>query len=144
MTVRLENTIPILYVSSQSASLDYYTKVLGYTIDWRDRGVASVSRDRKAIMLGEGEQGHPGGWVWIGVTDAGELAKEFSASGALIRHPPTNYPWAYEFQVYDPDQNVLRFGSERREGEPFGEWLYDDGTRWLLDSRGLWQRVGGA
>lgn len=26
--------------------------------------------------------------------------------------PPTSYSWALEFQVEDPDGNVLRFGSD--------------------------------
>jgi hypothetical protein len=26
--------------------------------------------------------------------------------------PPTNFPWALEMQVKDPDGNVLRIGSE--------------------------------
>ena len=34
--------------------------------------------------------------------------------GAPIRLPPTNFSWALEIQVEDPDGNVLRFGSEPR------------------------------
>lgn len=53
------------------------------------------------------------------------LAKEYrnSNKGAKIRHPPANYPWAYEMQVEDPDGNVLRFGSEPIADQPFSEWL---------------------
>ncbi len=32
--------------------------------------------------------------------------------GVGIRLPPTNYSWALEMQVEDPDGNVLRLGSE--------------------------------
>jgi predicted enzyme related to lactoylglutathione lyase len=34
------------------------------------------------------------------------------ARGVKILLEPTNFPWALEFQVEDPDGNVLRFGSE--------------------------------
>jgi len=61
--------------------------------------------------------------VWIGVADAGALCAELRANGAKIRHPPTNYPWAYEMQIEDLDGNVLRVGSEPKEGQPNGEWL---------------------
>ena len=72
----------------------------------------SVSRDRKSIMLCEGEQGQSGTWLWIGVDDADQFFAEFSAKGARIRSPPQNFSWAYEFTVEDPDRHVLRFGSE--------------------------------
>lgn len=76
--------------------------------------MVSVSRDRKSIMLCEGEQGQPGTWVWIGVDDAQRLYAEFSAKGARIRSSPQNFSWPYEFSVEDPDGHVLRFGSESK------------------------------
>jgi hypothetical protein len=33
--------------------------------------------------------------------------------------PPTNFPWALEMQVEDPDGNVLRIGSEPKTDRPF-------------------------
>ena len=33
--------------------------------------------------------------------------------------PPTNYSWAYEFKIQDPDGHVLRFGSEPLKDVPF-------------------------
>jgi hypothetical protein len=32
--------------------------------------------------------------------------------GVAIRMPLTNHSWALEFQVEDPDGNVIRFSSE--------------------------------
>lgn len=117
---RIEGITPILAVGRLSESLAHYVRVLGFEIDWEQGAMASVSRDRAGIMLCEGGQGHPGTWVWVGVDDAEKLFSEYSASGATIRMPPTNYPWAYEFHVEDPDGNVLRFGSEPKEGSPHG------------------------
>ena len=63
-------------------------------------------------------QGQPGTWIWIGVEDAAALFEEYKARGATIRQEPTNYSWAYEMRVEDPDGHVLRIGSEPMEGEP--------------------------
>jgi uncharacterized glyoxalase superfamily protein PhnB len=47
------------------------------------------------------------------------LFEELNAAGAKIRLPLTNFPWACEFNVEDPDGHVLRFGSEPREDIPY-------------------------
>src|SRR5688572_27559934 len=110
-----ETVSPILRVANLAASLTYYVDVLGFKIDWHDPGViASVSRDHVSIFLCEGDQGHAGAWVWIGVSDLDALHTDIQQLGAIIRVPPTNYPWALEMHVEDPDGNVLRFGSEPR------------------------------
>ena len=89
--------------------------VLGFKVNWggeAESTFASVSRDGRSIMLAQGEQGHPGTWLWIGVEDIEPLFAEYSANGVKIRERPTNYPWAYEMKIEDPDGHVLRFGSE--------------------------------
>lgn len=122
---------PILRVESVSASIEYYVNMLGFRVNWgQGTGFASVSRDRCTIFLCEGDQGHPGTWVWIGVDDAAALEADLREKGARIRHPPTNYPWALEMQVEDPDGNVLRLGSDSLRGRPFGEWFDMDGRSW--------------
>ena len=132
-SVELEGLSPILRVANLAASLTYYVDILGFRIDWQHRDViASVSRGPCSIFLCEGDQGHPGTWVWIGVSDADALQAEISQRGAIIRMPPTNYPWALEMHVEDPDGNVLRFGSEPRENEPYGEWIDMRGKRWKV------------
>jgi len=117
----LGGAIPIFCVASLSAAIEYYRSALGFKLDWEGPGVfASVSRGRCHLFLCENDQGHPGAWTWIGVNDADSLAAEYRETGARIRHPPANYPWAYEMQVEDPDGNVLRFGSDTRKDQPFG------------------------
>jgi hypothetical protein len=90
---------------------------------------------RCGLFLCQGDQGHAGAWVWIDGTDVDALYEEYKASGAKIRHPPTNYSWALEMQVEDLDGNVLRLGSDPRAGEPDGEWLDMYGHRWLNRKR---------
>ena len=128
--MEFEGVTPILRVADLAASIEYYVGVLGFKVKWRDRWFASVVRGRCELFLAEGDQGHPGSWVWIGVPDAGALFEELRSTGAVVRNPPTNYPWAYEMQIEDPDGNVLRMGSEPKDDQPFGEWLDMRGNRW--------------
>jgi catechol 2,3-dioxygenase-like lactoylglutathione lyase family enzyme len=121
--IRFENSIPILRVRNLVTSLGWYVKVLGFKIDWQAEFMASVSRDHSSVMLCQGEQGNPGTWVWFGVGDAGALYTELQDAGAMIPLAPTNFPWAREFHVVDPDGHVLRFGSEPLEDEPFSAWI---------------------
>ena len=130
--VAFEGVTPILRVADMAASVDYYVRSLGFTCNWKypDTGFASVSRGKCQLFLCQGDQGHMGSWIWVGVEDADALLAEYERSGARIRHRPTNYHWAYEMQVEDLDGNVLRLGSEPKESEPFGEWLDMQGRVW--------------
>jgi catechol 2,3-dioxygenase-like lactoylglutathione lyase family enzyme len=134
---------PILPVHDVSVSIAYYVRTLGFKLDWHveESGFASVSRGRCHLFLCEGDQGHFGTWVWIGVEDAEAVFNEFHSKGARVRHPPTNYPWALEMQIGDPDGNVLRIGSDPKRDQPWGEWLDMRGTRWAMSPNGNWIRV---
>jgi catechol 2,3-dioxygenase-like lactoylglutathione lyase family enzyme len=117
--IAVEWIIPILRVSSVAASIGFYVDALGFRVDWGGEDgstFASVSRDHRSIMLSQGEQGHPGTWLWIGVEDIEPLFADLSAKGVKIVEKPTNYPWAYEMKIEDPDGHVLRFGSEPKAG----------------------------
>ncbi len=78
--------------------------------------------------------------MWIGVEDVKTVFDEYRRQRATVRHPPTNYPWALEMQIEDPDGNVLRIGSDPKPGEPWGEWLDMSGHRWAMSSTGEWTR----
>jgi predicted lactoylglutathione lyase len=137
-----EGVTPILPVRSLAASIDHYVRVLGFNIDWQNPGVfASVSRGRCRIMLCEGDQGTPGTWVWIGVEDVEPLFEEYTGKGAKVRHPPTNYAWAYEMQIEDPDGNVLRMGSDPKPDRPIGEWRDMRGDVWVKSPAAGWTRI---
>ena len=123
-TTRFEHAEPILRVANLGASVRYYTETLGFVnAEWAMEDFTLVSRDEAGIYLCEGHQGQPGTWVWVGVEDAMALYHEYVASGANIRQPPRNYPWALEIHVEDPDGHVLRFGSEPLRNRPFDTWL---------------------
>ena len=132
---------PVLRVRDIAVSRDYYTRVLGFKVDFEYPTFVSVSRGKCCLFLCEGDQAHCGSWVWIDGHDVEVVHEEFVAAGAKIRNPPTNYPWALEMQVEDPDGNVLRLGSDPRENEPTGPWLDMNGIRWAPLPGGGWKRV---
>ena len=139
---RLKHAIPIFRVENLEASVRHYMDVLGFSLDWQSAGViASVTRDECSLMLSEGDQGHAGSWIWVGVKCIEALHVELVGKGARIRTPPTNYPWAREMHVEDPDGNVLRFGSHPLPNAPFGEWRDMRGGRWAMAEDGRWRRV---
>ena len=131
---------PILRVENADASVTYYVDVLGFKVDFQLPGFAAVSRDRCRLFLCEGDQGNSGAWIWIGVGDVEPLFDRYRASGARIRHPPTNYSWALEMQIEDIDGNVLRIGSDNKKDKPIGEWLDMRGIRWFPRVEGGWKR----
>jgi predicted enzyme related to lactoylglutathione lyase len=101
-------------------SLRFYVDLLGFrNAPWGTSDFTSVNRDRAGIYLCQGGQGRGQAWVWLGVEDAEKLHEEYKAAGVPIRKPPTNYPWALEMHVEDPDGNVLRLGSEPKDDRPF-------------------------
>ena len=111
--IYFECSQPILRVENMQASLRFYVDVLGFeNARWGNQQFTCVTRDRASIYLCQGDQGRGAAWVWVGVADAEKLHEELKARGAAIRLPPTNYPWAMEMQIEDPDGNVLRLGSE--------------------------------
>ena len=92
------------------ASLRFYVNVLGFVnASWDNDEFTHVSRDGTGIYLCKGDQGRGKAWA---MNAAEKLHEEYKALGVTIRLPPTNYPWALEMQIEDPDGNVLRMGSE--------------------------------
>ena len=88
MEINFHPATPILRVASLDASIAYFVDVLGFKVDWRAADLlASVGRGPCHLFLCEGDQGHPGTWVWIGVGDTAVLHDELSAKGALRQRP---------------------------------------------------------
>jgi catechol 2,3-dioxygenase-like lactoylglutathione lyase family enzyme len=114
--VRFEGSAPILRVENMQDAVDFYVNKLGFVnAEWGTDEFTSVTRGRAGIYLCKGGQGRDGAWAWVGVDDAQKLYEEYLKRGVPIKLAPTNYPWALEMQVEDPDGNVLRLGSETLE-----------------------------
>ena len=122
--MHFEGAEPILRVEDMERSVQYYVDVLGFTnAPWGNEQFTAVARDKAGIYLCRGAQGQAGTWAWVGVSDVAALYDEYRASGAVIRLPPTNYSWAYEMQVRDPDGHILRFGSDPLDDQPVVGWV---------------------
>jgi uncharacterized glyoxalase superfamily protein PhnB len=112
-SIYYEGSQPILRIENMETALRFYVGVLGFTnASWGTGEFTSVNRDQAGIYLCCGSQGRGAAWVWLGVDDVELIYQDLKARGVAIRMPPTNYPWALEMQVEDPDGNVLRLGSE--------------------------------
>lgn len=120
---RIENIAPILYVKDMARSLAFYVDLLGFkNAEWGNDIFTSINRDNSGIYLCKDAQGSPGTWVWFGFDgDIFSLYEKLKAKGVKIKLPPTNFSWAYEMQVEDPDGHVLRFGTDPDESKPFVE-----------------------
>ena len=56
-----EGVVPILRVADLTASIDYYTNILGFELQWQEPSVlASIIRDEVKLFLCQGDQGKPG------------------------------------------------------------------------------------
>ncbi|MBT1685123.1 VOC family protein [Dawidia soli] len=120
---RIENIAPILRVQDISRSVAFYTGVLEFTnADWGTDQFTLIHRDNTGIYLCKGGQGSPGTWIWIGFDgDIFALHEKLQANGVRIKLPPTNFSWAYEMQVEDPDGHILRFGTDPSDKKPFAD-----------------------
>jgi len=122
----LAPAVPVLNVASVPASLEYYGRVLGFSINfaWSDATqfaggapptFAEVARGACRLMLAEQSQGGPGMWLHVDVdTRAGleALHHEFQHSGARVTEPPEDRPWRrYEMRVQDLDGHTFRFSA---------------------------------
>lgn len=121
LTFRIENITPILMVSDMSRSLAFYVDLLGFkNAEWGNDNFTSVNRDNTGLYLSKGTQGVRGTWIWIGFNgDIHALFQELKVKGVMIKLPPTNFSWAYEMQVEDPDGHIIRFGTDPNDQEPF-------------------------
>ncbi len=111
--LHVERIEPVLRVENMQAALRFYVEILGFhNAEWGADDFTSVARGGGSLYLCQGDQGRGGAWVWIGVDDVRPLYDDLKSRGVPILLPPTNFPWALEMRVADPDGNVLRFGSE--------------------------------
>lgn len=120
---RIQNVAPVLYVKDMALTLSFYVDILGFkNADWGDDNFTSINRDNTGLYLCRGGQGLPGTWVWIGFDgDIFSLHENLKEKGVIIKLPPTNFSWAYEMQIEDPNGHVLRFGTDPGNSEAFAD-----------------------
>ena len=110
----------VLAVLDLKISTDYYTSVLGMTIDFEVAGWSFLSRGSFRVMLGEcidaiapGELGDHSYYGYITVDDIDALNGEYQQSGAQFTESLANKPWGMrEFGIRTIDGHRLMFGQE--------------------------------
>lgn len=119
--IRIEGVQPILSVKDMHASRVFYKDILGFEeAGWGTDEFTSMNRENAGIYLCHGAQGNPGTWLWIGFDgDIRTFHDYLIEKGVQIRLAPTNYPWAMEMHVEDPDGHILRFGTDPDTTQPF-------------------------
>ena len=125
--IRVEGIQPILRVRDMNASRVFYKDILGFEeAEWGTDDFTSMNRENAGIYLCKGAQGNPGTWIWIGFDgDIFKLYETLTSKRVVIIKPPTNYSWAMEMHVEDPDGHVLRFGTDPNDSESFADGELD-------------------
>ncbi len=125
---RFEIVVPILTVKDMTASMEYYVTKLGFEKKWEwgnPPDFACVRRQQVELFLSLNPQGGPRAWLAVFVQDVDALYETYKKAGAIIRKPPTDYPWGMrEMTVEDIDGNSFRMG-----GDGGGENRSDHGPR---------------
>lgn len=109
-----ESLIPVLYSEDIRRSIDYYTRVLGFTGKWEwddPPTFGGVDWGDVRIFFCKQGQGNPGTWICINVENVDTYYNFIKANGAEIKSPPEDMPWFMrEMLVRDPDGHFIRFG----------------------------------
>jgi predicted enzyme related to lactoylglutathione lyase len=114
---RLRQARPIFPVKDLKAALDHYAS-LGFAVRAYADGAkyGFIERDEVALRLTARSEYYPDSTVsvaYLVVEDADQLAAEWAGEGiGGHTHPPIDTPWGMrEGRHFDPDGNLLRFGS---------------------------------
>ena len=110
----------VLAVLDLKRSTDYYTSVLGLTIDFEAPGWSFLSRGSFRVMLGEctdaippGDLGDHSYYGYITVNDIDTLYAEYQQSAAQFTQTLASKPWGMrEFGIRTIDGHRLMFGKE--------------------------------
>ena len=114
MNFNLPPAIPQIPVTDLEKSINYYTKHLGFLLDWKYQdGIAGISNGKLCLFLDKKDNDEPGKTlVWLNLDTielVDQLHERWSTDGALITCAPETKPWGlHEFTVSDPDNNKIR------------------------------------
>lgn len=111
--------VPEIPAANVDATVDYYVKSLGFTLDWGDDrgGIAGISRGDCRLFITNGSfrssYGNTGPILfWLNVDSKAEvdaLFQEWKAAQASFVSEPQDKPWKLrEFIASDPDGNLIR------------------------------------
>jgi catechol 2,3-dioxygenase-like lactoylglutathione lyase family enzyme len=109
---RLKKMSPLLLVANIERSIEFYTKTLGFTLDFRYEGFyAGIVKDDHSIHLKCGTPTRSGEdlQVIFSVDNIERLYEEVQSKSVEITQPLRNMPYGKEFYLADPDGNRVAF-----------------------------------
>ena len=109
------NSVPIFSVIDLAAALEYYERVLGFTVGWKwgePPHLASVCRDRVELNLSRSEETKVAvSKVYFQMSGVEQYYNELTAAGATVAVPLADRPYGMkDFRILDPSGNELSFG----------------------------------
>jgi uncharacterized glyoxalase superfamily protein PhnB len=111
-----ESLIPVLYTKDITASINYYTTVLGFESHWlweESPTFGGVNWGKIGIFFCQDGQGQPGTWLFITLENVNDYYETIKKRGAKIISPPKDESWSMrEMLVEDPDGHIIRFANE--------------------------------
>ena len=115
-----ECSATIFHISNVDLSIEYYTGVLGFIVDFRYRDLAGLEYDSILIYLsGPGQDAKKTigqGSVYIFCDEVDQYFLDISARGALIEIAIDDRSYGMrDFAIKDPDGNFLTFGKRKEE-----------------------------
>ncbi len=116
--VQLKSFRPILWTENLKESIDFYTIILGFSIDEysEDWGWASLSIDEVGVMISRpnehedyGRIGFSGSFYFV-VNNVDEMWEELKTK-TKVCYGISDFPWEMrEFAIYDNNGYILQFG----------------------------------
>jgi catechol 2,3-dioxygenase-like lactoylglutathione lyase family enzyme len=118
--MRFEEATPVLRSADYPRSRDFFVRSLGFEVieEGGDPPRFGIFRRGGSILYVDAWNGPPspisGGWqLYIHVVGLEEVLAEFHQAGvAVSREPETTVYGMREFEITDPDGNVICFGED--------------------------------
>ena len=114
--MKMTRLIPMLPVKSMAASVDFYSKMLGFEVETRndDWGWAMLRFDECRLMVDQSINAHPGqfrdGILYLYPDDIVEYHKQVREKGLAVPDLNVTFYGMKEFRIDDPDGNRLWIG----------------------------------
>ena len=120
--MKSEICLPYIRVKDARASLDFYTRCLGFHKVSEHRFAPELPMcigikrgDVQFLLTEHSGDGAFGICVYCYIKDdVDELYRRCSAFGGQIAQGLEDMPWGRDFGVEDPDGNVIRFGNRKK------------------------------
>lgn len=120
---QFQRATPVLKVADYPRARAFYEDVLGYTVveEGGDPARFGIFERGRSVLFVDAWNGPPtpvpGAWdAYIHVTGIDALCASLGAAGAPItRQPETTVYGMREFEVTDPDGNVICFGQDAEQ-----------------------------